>query len=118
MKILIIILSIITAFGTLAILKTQSIYVILIISFIPALATAIFPIISSYLMDQFEEKGRAGKLGFYRSNLILLGSPSSVIIGYLADKYNFILPFIGISIILFLAAAILIFNLLFFDKKN
>jgi len=119
-KKLIIVLSLFTGLGTLVILKIQIIWLILLICFIPALATAIFPIISSYLMDIFEEKGRAGKLGFYRSNLILLGSPSSVIIGFLADKYNFIIPFIGISFILFLAAIILIINLLFskFSKKK
>lgn len=117
-KIIIIILSIITAMGTLVILRLESLYLIMLISFIPALATAIFPIISSYLMDQFEEKGRAGKLGFYRSNLIILGSPSSAVIGFLADKYNFILPFIGISIILFLAALILVINLVFFNNNK
>jgi MFS family permease len=116
-KIIIIILSTITAIGTLIILQTESIWIIFLISFIPALATAIFPVISAYLMEQWEEKGRAGKLGFYRSNLILLGSPSSSIIGFLADKYNFIIPFIGISILLFLAASILIINLIFFNKN-
>lgn len=115
-KIIIIVLSTITAIGTLTILQTDSLWIIFLISFIPALATAIFPVISAYLMEQWEEKGRAGKLGFYRSNLIILGSPSSAIIGFLADKYNFIIPFIGISIILFLAAFILVINLIFFDK--
>ena len=115
-KIIIIILSTITAIGTLVILQTDSIWIIFLISFIPALATAIFPVISSYLMDQWDEKGRAGKLGFYRSNLIILGSPSSSIIGFLADKYNFIIPFIGISILLFIAALILIINLIFFKQ--
>ena len=115
-KIIIIILSTITAIGTLVILQTDSIWIIFLISFIPALATAIFPVISSYLMDQWDEKGRAGKLGFYRSNLIILGSPSSSIIGFLADKYNFIIPFIGISILLFIAALILLINLIFFKQ--
>jgi len=116
-KLIIIALSSITAIGTLIILQTDSIWIIFLISFIPALATAIFPVISSYLMEQWEEKGRAGKLGFYRSNLIILGSPSSSIIGFLADKYNFIIPFIGISIILFIAALILTINLLFFKQE-
>ena len=117
-KLIIIVLSTITAIGTLVLLNLQSLYLIILISFIPALATAIFPIISSYLMDQFEEKGRAGKLGFYRSSLILLASPSSATIGFLADKYNFIIPFIGISLILFFAAIILVFNLIFFNHKK
>ncbi len=115
-KIIIILLSITTAIGTLIIVNIESLALILLISFIPSFATAIFPVISSYLMDQFEEKGRAGKLGFYRSNLILLASPSSVIIGFLADRYNFKIPFIGISMILFLSALILILNLLIYKK--
>ena len=109
-KTIIITLSIITAFGTLAIVYSTNLYLILLMSFIPSFATAIFPIISSYLMDVFEEKGRAGKLGFYRSNLILIGSPASAIIGFFADNYNFNIPFIGISLILFIAAGILIIN--------
>ena len=117
-KIIILILCIITAFGTLAIIQIKNIYLIYLISFIPALATAIFPIISSHLMDRFEEKGRAGKLGFYRSLLIVLASPASSIIGILADNYNFIIPFYGISMILFLAAIILIINLIFFKKNK
>ncbi|RLF58779.1 MAG: hypothetical protein DRN27_04485 [Thermoplasmata archaeon] len=117
-KIIIIILSIVTAIGTIAIINTTNLYLILLMSFIPAFATAIFPIISSFLMDLFEEKGRAGKLGFYRSTLILLASPASSIIGFLADNYNFNVPFFGISIILFIAAAILLFNVIFFNKKG
>jgi len=116
-KIIIMILSTITALGTLIIVNVESIALILFISFIPSLATAIFPVISSYLMDQWPEKGRAGKLGFYRSNLILLASPSSAIIGFLADKYNFKIPFLGISGILFLIVIILLFNLLIGMKK-
>jgi len=112
-KILIIILSIITGLGTLAIVYSTNLYLILMISFIPAFATAIFPIISSFLMDVFEEKGRAGKLGFYRSNLILLASPASAVIGFLADNYDFNIPFLGLSGILFLAAFILMLNILF-----
>lgn len=117
-KIIIIILSTITALGTLAIVYSTNLYLILLISFIPAFATAIFPIISSYLMDIFEEKGRAGKIGFYRSNLILLGSPASAIIGFFADNYDFNIPFIGISLILFIAAGILITNILYIWLKK
>ena len=117
-KIIIIILSIIAAIGTIAIVNTTNIYLILLMSFIPAFATAIFPIISSFLMDLFEEKGRAGKLGLYRSTLILLASPASAIIGFLADNYDFNVPFIGISMILFIAATILLINVIFFKKRD
>jgi MFS family permease len=112
-KIIIIILSTITALGTLVILNVESLIIILLISFIPSLATAIFPVITSYLMDQWPEKGRAGKIGFYRSNLILLASPSSAVIGFLADNYNFRIPFLGISSLLFMVAIILLINIIF-----
>ncbi len=117
-KILIIILAIITALGTIVLVLLTNLYLIILISFIPAFATAIFPIISSSLMDMFEEKGRAGKLGFYRSNLILLASPSSAIIGFLADNYDFNIPFLGLSLILFFAAAILVLNLAISKEKH
>ncbi len=117
-KILIIALSIITALGTLVIVQVESLGIILLISFVPSLATAIFPVISSYLMDQWPDKGRAGRLGFYRSNLILLASPSSVIIGFLADKYNFKIPFLGISVILIMVVILLMLNILIYGKKQ
>lgn len=112
-KIIILILSLLTGLATLALVFTNSIIIIFLICPILSLSTAIFPVISSYLMDQWEEKGRAGKLGFYRSALILLASPSSSIIGYLADIYTFDIPFIGLAVIFFIAAAVLFINLLF-----
>ena len=110
-KLLIIILSILTAIGTLLIVYTNSLPLILVLSFLPALATAVFPVVSTYLMNQWPEKGRAGKLGFYRSNLILLSSPSSAVIGILADQYGFNIPFIGIAGLLFFVVIILTLNL-------
>jgi len=117
-KIIMLILAFITSVGTFFIVNIQNLWIILLISFIPSLATAIFPVINSFLMDQWEEKGRAGKLGFYRSSLILLSSPASAFIGILKDNYNFDIPFLGISLILFIAALILAFNLLLSRKKN
>ena len=115
-KLLIIILSILTAIGTLLIVYTNSLPLILVLSFLPALATAVFPVVSTYLMNQWPEKGRAGKLGFYRSNLILLSSPSSAVIGILADQYGFNIPFIGIAGLLFFVVIILTLNLVLTKK--
>jgi predicted MFS family arabinose efflux permease len=115
-KLLIIILSILTAVGTLLIVYTDSIPLIFLLSFLPALATAVFPVVSTHLLNQWPEKGRAGKLGFYRSNLILLSSPSSVVIGILADQYSFNIPFIGIAGLLFLVVIILTVNLVLTKK--
>jgi len=111
-KIIILILSVSTGLATLGLVYTQSIILILLICPVLSLSTAIFPVISSYLMDQWEDRGRAGKLGFYRSMLILLASPSSSAIGYLADRYSFDVPFIGLAIIFFIAAFIILVNLL------
>jgi MFS family permease len=115
-KLLIIILSILTAVGTLLIVYTDSLPLIFLLSFLPALATAVFPVVSTHLMNQWPEKGRAGKLGFYRSTLILLSSPSSAVIGILADQYNFNIPFIGIAGLLFLVVIILTANLVLTKK--
>lgn len=117
-KIIILVLSITTGLATLALVFTQSIIIIFLICPALSLSTAIFPVISSYLMDQWEDKGRAGKLGFYRSLLILLASPSSSAIGYLADKYSFDVPFIGLAIIFFITAFILLVNLIWNYKKK
>ena len=110
-KIIILILSVSTGIATLALVFTNSIIIIFLLCPALSLSTAIFPVISSHLMDQWEERGRAGKLGFYRSLLILLASPSSSVIGFLADKYSFDVPFIGLAIIFFITATILLFNL-------
>lgn len=117
-KIIIMILSLSTGLATLALVYTNSIIVIFLICPALSLSTAIFPVISSHLMDQWEEKGRAGKLGFYRSMLILLASPSSSVIGYLADKYTFDVPFIGLAIIFFIAALVLLVNLMIGRQKK
>ncbi len=117
-KIIILILSVSTGLATLALVFSNSIVIIFLICPALSLSTAIFPVISSFLMDQWEDKGRAGKLGFYRSMLILLASPSSSVIGYLADKYSFDVPFIGLAIIFFIAAFILLISLALNYKKN
>jgi MFS family permease len=117
-KIIIFILSLSTGIATLALVFSNSIIIIFLICPALSLSTAIFPVISSFLMDQWEDKGRAGKLGFYRSMLILLASPSSSVIGYLADKYTFDVPFIGLAIIFFIAAMVVLVSLLLNHRKN
>ncbi len=117
-KIIILILSLSTGLATLALVFTNSIIVIFLICPALSLSTAIFPVISSHLMDQWDEKGRAGKLGFYRSMLILLASPSSSVIGFLADKYTFDIPFIGLAIVFFIAALVLLFNIIIERKRK
>jgi len=117
-KIIIFVLSLSTGIATLALVFSNSIIIIFLICPALSLSTAIFPVISSFLMDQWEDKGRAGKLGFYRSMLILLASPSSSVIGYLADKYTFDVPFIGLAIIFFIAAIVVLVSLLLNHRKN
>ncbi|MEF8879890.1 MAG: MFS transporter [Candidatus Thermoplasmatota archaeon] len=117
-KVIILILALIAGFGTLGLVYAYSKWMIFLISPLLSLSPAAFPIISSYLMDQWEEKGRAGKLGFYRSNLILLASPSASVIGFLADRYSFDVPFIGLASILFLIVIILLVNLTLFKNNK
>lgn len=117
-KIIIFILSLSSGLATLALVYSNSIVIIFLICPALSLSTAIFPVISSFLMDQWEDKGRAGKLGFYRSMLILLASPSSSVIGYLADKYTFDVAFIGLAIIFFIAAIVVLVRLILNYRKN
>ena len=71
-----------------------------------------FPVFSSYLMDQWEEKGRGGKLGFYRSLIILCASPISAIIGTTASSYNFTVPFLGMAVLVLIGVLVVILKLL------
>lgn len=112
-KVIIVIITAVASVANFILIFTFSHILIFFLSIFLAIAPAAFPVISSYLMDQWEEKGRAGKLGFYRSTLILLGSPASAIIGFLADEYNFNVPFLGISIILGVASLLLLSNLIY-----
>jgi MFS family permease len=106
-KIIVLVLTILSAIATLFLVYSSSIPVIFFISFLLSFTSGAFPVISSYLMDQWEEKGRGGKLGFYRSLIILFGSPISAFIGFSADRYGFDFPFLVISLILFITAFLL-----------
>jgi len=118
-KVIILLLSLFTGIGTIIFVISNSIWIIFLILPVLSLSTAIFPIISSYLMDQWEEKGRAGKLGFYRSLLIMLSSPIATYFGYTADRFgSFNFAFLTISVILFIASIFLFFNLLIEKRKK
>ena len=85
---------------------------IFVISFVLSSTSAAFPVISSYLTSKWEEKGRGGKLGFYRTLVILLGSPTSAVIGISASRYGFDVSFMVIAVLLFMASAVLLFSLI------
>jgi len=103
-KIIIMLLTFLSASGTLLLVYADNLPIIFLISFLLSFTSGAFPVISSYLMDQWGEKGRAGKLGFYRSLIILFGSPISAYIGYTADRFGgFAFPFLTISMVLFVS---------------
>lgn len=107
-KIIIMILLFVTAAAAGVLVRTDSFPIICIVSFLLAFATSIFLVINSYLMHYWEEKGRGGKLGFYRSLTILIGSPTSALIGYTATKYGFDFPFTALAVLLSAAAVMLL----------
>jgi len=106
-KMVLSILILLSALATLLLVYAHSIAVVLVISFTLAFTSASFPIISSYLIGRWEEKGRGGKLGFYRTMVILTGSPTSAIIGISAGRYGFDVPFLAIALILFVASVVI-----------
>jgi MFS family permease len=97
------------ATGTMVAVK--SLNWILTASVVLSINTAIFLVINSQLMQRWEEKGRGGKLGFYRTLTILLGSPMAALIGYSATHYSFDFPFMIISGLLLTAAVSVLINL-------
>ncbi|MGC9307929.1 MAG: hypothetical protein ACP5FL_04040 [Thermoplasmatota archaeon] len=96
-----------TCLGTVALVYTSSMWIIFLLSPVLALAPAVFPVISSSLMNRWDAKGRAGKMGFFRSSFLILASPTAASIGLLGDAYGFDVPFMGIALILFSALVIL-----------
>jgi DHA1 family quinolone resistance protein-like MFS transporter len=111
-KILMLSITILSMITTFFIVWFNSMNIIFILLFLLAFSSGIFLVFSSYLMDQWGEKGRAGKLGFYRSLILLFGSPIAAIIGITASKYGFNAPFYGISLFLFIVVIILLFNII------
>ncbi len=100
-------LAVFTCLGTVAVVYASTVWLVFLISPVLALAPAIFPVISSSLMNRWESKGRAGKMGFFRSSFLLLASPTAASIGFLGDRYGFDVPFLGIAGILFTAFLVL-----------
>ena len=86
--------------------------VILTMALVLSFTGGTFPVFSSYLMDQWEEKGRGGKLGFYRSLIILCASPISAIIGTTASSYNFTVPFLGMAVLVIIGVLVVMLKLL------
>ncbi len=111
-KLIIFILTLLSASGTLLLVFAEFLPLIFLISFLLSFTSGAFPVISSYLMDQWGEKGRGGKLGFYRSQIILFGSPISAYIGFTASRYGFWLPFLTISAILFTSSTVMMISIL------
>lgn len=104
------IVGLLTAVGTAAIVSIILIRVfpaVLALSFVLSTFTSVFLVHNHYLINQWEVKGRAGKLGFYRSVNILVGSPTSAVVGYAATRYGFDVPFLTLALLLALAAATL-----------
>lgn len=112
-KAIILLLVFISGLMTLLLIFLNSLWLIFLVSFLLASTSTAFPIISSYLMGLWEAKGRGGRLGFYRSVLIMLGSPTSAFIGISAARYGFNVPFLIIALLLFLMVIILFVNLLY-----
>lgn len=111
-KLVLLILTFLSSLAAFTLVYTSSIVVVFLVSFILSFTSAAFPVISSYLMSKWEEKGRGGKLGFYRTLVILFGSPTSAIMGFSASKYGFDVPFLSIAILLLITTFILSFDLI------
>ena len=115
------IVGVLTAVGTAAIVSivaTQSLPIVLAVGFLLSTFTSIFLVHNHYLMNQWEVKGRAGKLGFYRSVNILVGSPTSAVVGYAATRYGFEVPFLVLAGLLGAAAVTLFSTLALEHHRN
>jgi len=79
----------ISAVAIILLVYSQPFLMVLALSFVLSASTCIFLVNNTYLMHHWEVRGRGGKLGFYRSMTILVGSPTSAFIGYAANRYGF-----------------------------
>ncbi len=102
-----------SAIGTLFLVYFNSFIAILLISFALSTSSAFFLVANSYLLGMWGERGRGGRLGFYRSLLILTGSPTSALIGAYATDGGFSFPFLVIALLLSIGALFLLVNIVF-----
>ncbi len=114
---ILLILVVLTAVSTALLIVADSVYALLLISFMLSLTSGAFPVFSSYIMGLYEEKGRGGKLGLYRSLTILLGSPTAAAIGFSSTTYGFDIAFWAVVVMLAVAAVILSVLVLFQRAK-
>ena len=103
----------ISAAAIILLVHSQPFMMILTLSFVLSASTCIFLVNNTYLMQHWEVRGRGGKLGFYRSMTILVGSPTSAFIGYAANRYGFDLPFAVLAGLMVLAAIALLVHMIF-----
>lgn len=115
-KYIILFLLFIAIVATNLLILSSSIWEIIIVTFLISLTGGSFLVFSAFITERLEEKGRGGKLGFYRSLIILLGSPTAAFIGFSASRYSFDVSFFGISICLIIVAFFLLLDILFQKK--
>ncbi|MFO7915713.1 MAG: MFS transporter [Candidatus Krumholzibacteriales bacterium] len=107
-RIIITVLLFLTAIGLIALVEVGSFIAICVAAFFISLGTSVFLVANSFLMNFWNVRGRGGKLGFYRSLTILIGSPTSAVIGYLATKHGFDISFLILGILLMVAAGVML----------
>ena len=101
----------VSAAATLLLVHVHSFPAVLVISFALSASSGFFLVANSHLIGRWGEAGRGGRLGFYRSTLILVGSPTSAVIGYYATDKGFGFPFLVIAVLLSSAALLLFLGL-------
>jgi MFS family permease len=116
-KYIILILLIIAIIATISLILSKSIWEIIIVTLLISFTGGSFLVFSAFITEKLEEKGRGGKLGFYRSLIILLGSPTAAFIGITASIYSFDISFLGISFFLLIVTILLFLDILY-QKKS
>lgn len=97
-----------TASGLIVLVYVSSFAALCATAVFISLGTSVFLVANSFLMHYWDVKGRGGKLGFYRSLTILIGSPTSAIIGYIATRYSFDISFLVLGIMLVMASFVML----------
>ena len=104
--VMLLILSIAGTF-TVLVVTFDSLLVIMIFSIMLSGTASFFLVANSYLLQKWEERGRGGKLGFFRSTTVLIGSPTSALIGYSATRWGFDIAYTGIAILFLISSTLL-----------
>jgi predicted MFS family arabinose efflux permease len=99
------IVAVITSAGLVMVIYVEAVPLIVVgVTILGAGLAAIWPALQSYMMDLFPEDTKGGDYGAFSASYVGLASLGPGVVGFVADKFDFTVAFIGLAGCLLLSA--------------